>query len=169
MIKEPVKIYTDGACSGNGKDVNFGGLGMVVVKNSEIVIEFKKGYNNTTNNIMELSAVYYAIALAKKIISKDKLTIVEVYSDSEYVVNSINRWMDNWEKRGWKTSGNKPVKNLELMRSIYDLMQFERQIKVFKIDGHAGHLYNEKADRLAVSARKEKEKEYLLERGQDGK
>lgn len=77
--------------------------------------------------------------------------------------------MDNWEKRGWKTSGNKPVKNLELMRSIYDLMQFERQIKVFKIDGHAGHLYNEKADRLAVSARKEKEKEYLLERGQDGK
>ena len=169
MIKEPIKIYTDGACSGNGKDINFGGLGIVVVKNGEVVFEFKKGYNNTTNNIMELSAVYYAIALAKKIIKQDKLTIVEVYSDSEYVVNSINRWMDNWEKRGWKTSGNKPVKNLELMRNIYYLMQFERQIKVFKIAGHSGNTYNEMADSLAVSAREQKEKEYLLERSQDGK
>lgn len=157
-----IEIYVDGACSGNGNAENFGGFGLVAVKDDKSFYELKKGFRNTTNNEMELHGVLMGIKLAKVLLEKHRSEII-IYSDSAYCVNTINQWMGSWASNGWiKKSDKKPPENLAIIKEIYDLMQFERAIKVKKIAGHSGHIHNEKADKLAVQAKMEKEKEYLM-------
>lgn len=87
-----VDIYTDGACRGNGKENAIGGYGIVFQYNGNQK-EVKKAVVNTTNNIMELTAVIDALSMLKEPCE------VTLYSDSAYVVNAINqRWLDSWQK-----------------------------------------------------------------------
>lgn len=157
-----IEIYVDGACSNNGAEENFGGIGMVVTKDSSILVyTLKKGYSNTTNNEMELTALLYGIRFAKLVISKQKLPIV-IYSDSAYCINIVNSWMSSWAANNWvKKSNNKPPENLELIKKIYNLLEFERAIKVKKIQGHGDNKFNAAADELAVKAREEEQLQYL--------
>lgn len=138
---QDVTIYTDGACSGNPGP---GGWGAILMYN-----DYKKkicgGNKNTTNNIMEVSAVIEALKLLKSPCN------VTLYSDSAYVVNCFNQgWIYNWIKKGWKTAGNEPVKNKELWQELYELTKVHK-VKFVKVKGHSDNEYNNRCDELARS------------------
>lgn len=144
-------LYTDGSCSGNGEKENFGGMGIVLVKDNKVVKDYSIPAFNTTNNRMEMSAIIYAINIAKILNKNDKREII-IYSDSSYCVETINKWMYSWVVKDWKKADKKTPENIDLVQELYKLMQFERAIKVKKIKGHNGHEFNERADELATRA-----------------
>lgn len=138
---QDVTIYTDGACSGNPGP---GGWGAILMY-SDYKKEICGGNKNTTNNIMEVSAVIEALKLLKSPCN------VTLYSDSAYVVNCFNQgWIYNWIKKGWKTAGNEPVKNKELWQELYELTKVHK-VKFVKVKGHSDNEYNNRCDELARS------------------
>ena len=143
------KIYTDGACSGNGKDDAKGGFGVVVVDYQDNVIEeYQEFSENTTNNREELKAIIYAMkSYGKREWSQD---IPEVYSDSMYSVNTLNEWMFNWAKNNWIKSDKKTPENLDLIQEYYTLYNSGLRINLKYVKGHNGNKYNELADNLAT-------------------
>ena len=134
-----IKIYTDGACSGNP---GIGGWGAVILENSKDDVFLNGGNDNTTNNRMELQAAIEALKYFK---DKQDITLV---TDSKYVKDGIQSWIQNWKKNGWKTSTKKPVKNKELWIELDDLIA-RHNITWEWVKGHAGNTHNEKADYLA--------------------
>ncbi len=156
-----IEIYTDGGCIGNGYENNIGGFGVVLTVNNKYVKMYKYNERNTTNNIMELKAVLYAIKLSKALNTTTPKEI-KIYTDSSYVVNTINKWMFTWASNNWiKKSDSKPPENINIIKELYELMQYERNIKIEKVKGHAGVEFNEMADKLATAAIKELEEAYL--------
>ena len=135
-----VTIYTDGACSGNPGP---GGWGAVLMCNGNI--KEISGYNkNTTNNIMEITAVIEALKLLKYECE------VEIYSDSAYVVNAFNqKWIENWKKNNWKNSNKEEVKNKELWEEL-DKLVSKHKVKFIKVKGHADNKWNNRCDELAT-------------------
>ena len=137
-----VTIYTDGACSGNPGP---GGWGAILMY-EDIKKEISGSKKDTTNNIMEITAVLEALKLLK---TECK---VKVYSDSAYVVNAFNQgWIENWKKNNWKTSGKDPVKNRELWEELYELTT-KHQVEFIKVKGHSDNEFNNRCDFLATSA-----------------
>ena len=157
-MKYLIELYVDGSCSGNGEEKNFGGMGIVLVKDGKVVKEYSIADFNTTNNRTEMKAVIYAIKIAKILNKTDPQEII-IYSDSMYVVQTVNNWMFNWASKGWKKADKKEPENLDLVQTLYQLMQFERAIKVEKIKGHNGHEFNELADDLATRGTKKAKEE----------
>lgn len=144
-------IYTDGSCNGNGKAVNSGGFGVVVLDNNEnIIYTYSERCENTTNNREELKAIIYAMEHYGKQSLLDWNEIIVVYSDSNYCVQTLNEWMFNWERNGWIKSDKKIPENLDLIKKYFDLYQKGYRIDLRKIKGHAGHKFNEMADGLAT-------------------
>lgn len=140
-----VEIYTDGGCRGNGKENSIGGYGAVLIYNGRIK-EIKKGFRGTTNNIMELTAVIDALEMLNEPCD------VVLYSDSAYVVNSINnKWIDNWINNDWKTSNNKDVKNIDLWFKLITLLK-RHKVQFVKVKGHSDNKYNNRCDELANKA-----------------
>ncbi len=140
-----VTIYTDGACSGNPGP---GGWGAVLICDG-VQKEISGAQKDTTNNIMEITAVLEALKLLKFECE------VEVYSDSAYVVNAFKqKWLENWQKNHWKTSSKEPVKNRELWEELYDLTQ-KHNTTFIKVKGHSDNELNNRCDYLATSAIKE--------------
>ncbi len=149
MSKTKVNIYTDGACSGNP---GTGGYGTILVHTDSNGIKHEKelseGYKITTNNQMELMAVIVGLEALKKPCN------VTVYSDSKYVVDAFNNnWIEGWIKKGWKTAGKTPVKNVELWQRLLKAKE-PHNVEFIWVKGHAGHEYNERCDALAVAAGK---------------
>ena len=134
-----IKIFTDGACSGNP---GIGGWGTVLIIKDNEPIYLNGGDNNTTNNRMELMA---AIKGLKYFNESQNITLI---TDSQYVKNGIELWIKNWKKNGWKTASKKPVKNKELWLEL-DSEIAKHHIKWEWVKGHAGNKHNEKADYLA--------------------
>lgn len=155
-----IEIFTDGSCSGNGEKENFGGMGVVLVSNGKIVKEFSLMDRNTTNNRTEMKAIIFAIQIARQI-NEDIPKEIIIHSDSSYCVQTINQWMYSWASKGWKKGDNKEPENLDLVKILYEMMQFERAIKVVKIKGHNGHEFNERADTLATAGTEMAKKEAL--------
>ena len=151
-------IYTDGSCSGNGKAVNSGGFGVVVLDNDEnLVYTYSKRCENTTNNREELKAILYAMVNYGVNTNKYEFSQIEppiVYSDSAYCVNTFNQWMFSWAKNDWLKSDNKIPENMDLIQAYYDWYQKGYRIDLRKIKGHAGHKWNEMADKLATGVLK---------------
>lgn len=144
-----VDIYTDGACSGNPGP---GGYGTILVHVDKDGFKHEKelscGYKCVTNNQMELMAVIVGLESLKKSCE------VTLYSDSKYVVDAFNNnWIDGWIKKGWKTAGKSPVKNVELWKRLLKAKE-QHEVKFVWVKGHAGHEYNERCDTLAVAAYK---------------
>ncbi|MTK10858.1 MAG: ribonuclease HI [Clostridiaceae bacterium] len=140
-----ITIYTDGACRGNGKENTIGGFGIVLMYNG-MKKEIKKGCRNTTNNIMELSAVIEALSMLKEPCE------VKLYSDSAYVINAINQnWIKNWQKNGWKTASKEPVKNRELWEKLIELVNIHK-VEFIKVKGHSDNEFNNRCDKLANEA-----------------
>lgn len=140
-MKKHVKIYTDGACSGNP---GAGGWWAILVYGDKEK-ELSGGEKETTNNRMELMAV---IAALEKLKEPCK---VDVYSDSNYVLKGISEWLPDWKKRGWKTADKKPVKNVEYWQRLEQAAS-NHDIKWHWVKGHNGHEMNERADALARGA-----------------
>ncbi len=137
-----VTIYTDGACSGNPGP---GGWGAILMYN-ETSKEISGANKDTTNNIMEITAVIEALKLLKEECE------VKVYSDSAYVVNAFKQgWIYNWKKNNWKTASKDPVKNKELWEELYSLVQ-KHKVEFIKVKGHSDNEYNNRCDFLATSA-----------------
>jgi len=134
-----ISIFTDGACSGNpGK----GGWGVVILNINDKPILLSGGEENTTNNRMELSAAINAILYFKK---KENL---EIFTDSKYVKDGIEKWIHKWKQNGWKTSNKKPVKNIDLWKKLDEGIN-QHSVKWNWVKGHSNNEYNEKADFLA--------------------
>ena len=134
-----VSIYTDGASRGNPGP---GGYGVVMLSEKGHKKELAAGFRKTTNNRMELLSVIVALETIK-----DPSAEVTVYSDSKYVVDAINKgWVYNWVRKGFKDK-----KNPDLWRRFLELRKPEK-LKFEWVKGHDGNKYNERCDRLAVSA-----------------
>ena len=139
---EKVVIYTDGACSGNPGP---GGWGAVLMYN-DIKKEISGGKRDTTNNIMELTAVVEALKMLKYPCE------VDLYSDSSYVVNAFDKgWINNWMQNNWKTSSKDSVKNKEIWEELHSLTQIHK-VKFIKVKGHSDNEYNNRCDELARKA-----------------
>ena len=139
---EKVIIYTDGACSGNPGP---GGWGTILMYNGNKK-EISGAKNNTTNNVMELTAALEGLKMLKFPCE------VELYSDSAYLVNSFSQgWIYNWKKNNWKTASKEPVKNKEIWEEIYNLTQIHK-VKFIKVKGHADNEFNNRCDELARNA-----------------
>lgn len=140
-----VTIYTDGACRGNGQENTIGAFGIVFIYNG-VQKEVKQAFRNTTNNIMELSAVIQGLSMLKEPCG------VKIYSDSAYVVNAINqKWIDNWQRNGWKNSNKEIVKNKELWQKLLELLKIHK-VDFIKVKGHSDNPYNNRCDELANEA-----------------
>lgn len=139
---EEVTIYTDGACSGNPGPGGWGAILMYKDNKKEI----SGGKENTTNNVMELTAVIEALKLLKFPCK------VNLYSDSAYVVNAfLQKWINNWQKNNWKTADKQDVKNKELWQELLTLTK-THQVTFIKVKGHADNEYNNRCDELARQA-----------------
>ena len=136
-----VRIYTDGACSGNPGP---GGWGAVLVS-AQVEKELSGGEESTTNNRMELKAAIEALGKLKTPCN------VCLYSDSAYLVNAFRLgWLDTWKRNGWKNSTRQVVSNLDLWQEL-DRLSMIHQIEWIKVKGHSGHEYNERCDSLATA------------------
>ena len=138
-----VTVYTDGACSGNPGP---GGWCAILIYNGTEKT-LSGGKNPTTNNEMELTAVVQALGALRE---KCK---VELYSDSLYVVNAVNKgWIYNWRRNGWKNSKKEILPNLELWQE-FDRLINSHDVTFIWVKGHADNEYNERCDRTAVMER----------------
>lgn len=141
-MKEVI-LYTDGACSGNPGS---GGYGAILIYNG-VEKEISGGEANTTNNKMEMLAVIKGLEMLKEPCS------VSVYSDSAYVVNSIEKgWIYSWKKNGWRKADKKEVKNVDLWERLLKQMEIH-DVKFLKVKGHSTDELNNRCDRLAVKER----------------
>ena len=128
-MNNKLKIYTDGACSGNP---GIGGWGAVLINPDTGEEKHLSGAENlTTNNKMELTATIESL---KSIIKPSE---IELYTDSQYVKNGINIWIINWKNNGWKTANKKPVANKELWIELDTIVQFHN-VQWFWVKGLRG-------------------------------
>lgn len=141
-----IEFYVDGSCPGNP---GAGGYGIVILKDGKVVREMGGRKRKTSNNEMELTAVLETL---KYIHRKQKMLASEninVYSDSQYVVAGINKWMESWRQNNWRTYFNKLVKHKPIWESMYEYMQEYPNVKIIKVKGHSADVYNNRADKLA--------------------
>lgn len=151
MKKLDIKIYTDGACSGNPGPGGWGALFLVEHETKgKRKLVLKGGEKHTTNNRMELIAVLEALKfIHNDLISKYKCTI-EIYSDSSYVINPVNsNWLQGWIRNGWITTKGTPIINQDLWEVMYTLL-CAMNVKFIKVKGHNGNKFNEYVDQVAV-------------------
>ena len=141
-----IKIYTDGACSGNPGP---GGWGYVILENGKLHTG-NGSESQTTNNRMELMAAIRALESAR---TDESLYL---YTDSTYLQKGITEWIVNWKKNNWITSSKKPVSNKDLWIKI-DQLNLElniewKWVKAHQSDNSDDTLYNNMADELATGA-----------------
>lgn len=142
------KLYSDGACSGNPGP---GGYGAIFFFSSGGKIFFKKGFELTTNNRMELLGIIDPLENITEHI-KDSLHIT-IFTDSQYIANSINKgWLKSWENNRWRGSNKKKVKNIDLWKRFISLSA-KHEITVKWVKGHSSNIQNQRCDEMAVTAR----------------
>ena len=138
--------YTDGSCTGNGKAVNTGGFGIVVLDNNGNLVNcYAKRNENTTNNREELRAILRVMLTAGV-----RVQPPVVYSDSAYCINTFNDWMFRWAANNWIKSDGKKPENLDLIQAYYEHYIAGYRINLKKVKGHSGEKWNELADMLAT-------------------
>ncbi len=140
-----VQVYTDGGCKPNPGP---GGWGAIIrFGHHEWLLSGNDPH--TTNNRMEMQAAVAALGLLGSVFGRCQ---VELYTDSEYLRQGITDWIEQWAQNEWQTQKGEAVKNKRLWRLLYDLTR-RHTITWHWLKGHAGHLHNERADRLASQAR----------------
>ena len=139
-------IFTDGASEGNPGP---GGWGAVYVVDGDVVDEAKGADPHTTNNKMELTALIAGLGMAPADMT------IDVYTDSQLIVNIVNTWADGWEARGWTKKSPGPIANLELVKEAHALHKQKPHARIQWIKAHSGYLWNEYADALATSYRRQ--------------
>ena len=146
-------IYTDGSAHPNPGP---GGFGVIVLdKDENLLYNYKKRSENTTNNREELKAILYSflnygVNINNPLYGFNNYDIPIVYSDSNYCVQTFNEWMFGWARNGWTKSDHNQPENLDLIQAYYDWYQKGYRIDLRKVKGHAGNKWNEIADQLAT-------------------
>lgn len=142
MEQKSVEIFTDGACRGNPGPGGYG----VILRYRGRVKELSEGFGSTTNNRMELLAAVTGLS------ALHERCRVTLYSDSQYLVNGINKgWAKKWRANGWIKGDKKPALNTDLWEELLRLTEFH-DVTVEWVKGHDGHPENERCDHLAVEA-----------------
>ncbi len=134
-------VYTDGSCLGNpGK----GGWAALIIKNDkeEVIFGSEK---NSTNNRMELTAAINAL------LKTEESKKIKIYTDSKYLKDGIEKWINNWKKNDWKNANKKDVKNKDLWTKLDNLIG-KKQISWEWVKAHSVNEYNNKVDILARKA-----------------
>lgn len=139
-------VFTDGASEGNPGP---GGWGAVYVVDGEVVDEAQGADPHTTNNKMELTALIAGL----RMIPPD--TPVDVYTDSQLIVSILTQWAAGWEARGWTKKSSGPIANLDLVKEAYALHKQRPKARIQWIKAHSGYRWNEYADALATSYRRQ--------------
>lgn len=135
-------IYTDGACSGNPGPGGYGVVLLYAGKRKEL----SGGEESTTNNRMELLAVIQGLKELKQSCS------VNLYSDSKYIVDAINKgWLDKWRKNNWMRNKKEKASNVDLWEQLVDLIEMHT-VEFIWVKGHADNVENERCDVLARAA-----------------
>lgn len=117
-----------------------------IIMNESKRLEISGETPDTTNNIMEMTAVIEALKCLTEPYE------IELYSDSAYVVNAFNqKWLENWKRNDWRTRDRKPVKNKEIWLELDELVQIHK-VKFIKVKGHSDNEFNNRCDELAVAA-----------------
>jgi len=143
-----IHLYTDGGCRGNGKEgENMGAIGGVLMyPDKSIKKEYKRAYENTTNNKMELLAVIEGLKMLKEPCE------VHIFSDSAYVVNAyLQNWIGGWKNKNWTRGKAGELKNKELWMELDELVNANK-VTFHKVKGHATNPYNNQADLLVNQA-----------------
>ena len=136
-----VTLYTDGACSGNPGP---GGWGAILEYQGH-EMERSGGEESTTNNRMELTAVIRGLQALKE------SCIVELYSDSKYVIDGLEKgWAVSWRKNGWKKADKKPALNPDLWETLLNLTE-KHNVRYHWVKGHAENPKNNRCDEMAVA------------------
>ena len=143
-----VSLFTDGAARGNPEGP--GGYGAILQyvdpKGVLHEKEISKGFEKTTNNRMELRGV---IAGFRELVRPCE---VDVYTDSQYVVNAFEKgWISGWQAKNWRIGTKNEVKNIDLWMELLDIIK-PHEVRWHWVKGHAGHPENERCDRLATKA-----------------
>lgn len=151
-----IDIYTDGACSRNPGP---GGYAFVVIKDAKLILKLSGNSMLTTNNYMELKAITRAIKHVTSTLKyRDPLFEVYIHSDSAYCINTIEKgWLNFWAGNDWTNKQGEEIKNAELWKELYSLLNSPSVKKHFKfsfvkVKGHSGDKYNEMVDKAAKNA-----------------
>ncbi len=148
MSKNSIIIHTDGAAKGNPGS---GGWGSIIIINNEKVIELGGGVARATNNQMELQAMIEGLDhVAKKI--KPEGVQINIFSDSNYLLNGITSWIEGWKKNGWQTKAKQDVLNREYWEKLDEIknkLSIKNELTFNKVKGHAGDPLNERCDDIA--------------------
>lgn len=147
-----LKLYTDGACSGNPGP---GGFGFAIINDEDIIYSNNGSFDNTTNNKMELLAVVEGIKYI--LYNFDTVSKITIFTDSAYTMNSITNWAHNWKKNDWKKSDGKIIENKDLIVELYNLC-YNKNLKVdwVKVKAHQSKnskyydRFNDYVDNLAT-------------------
>ncbi|MDZ7958832.1 MAG: ribonuclease HI [Aulosira sp. DedQUE10] len=134
-------IYTDGACTGNPGP---GGWGVVVYFSDGSVHEVGGASSHTTNNKMEMQA---AVAALQFLQTSGQTQPITLYTDSEYLIKSVTKWIKGWKNKGWKKADGKPVQNQDLLETLDELNS--HTVKWEYVRGHSGNVGNERCDVIA--------------------
>ena len=155
--EEHIRIYCDGACSGNPGNA---GSGLAIYSNKKNPVLLYGAYEEVgTNNIAELNALHQALVIARQTSSEN---IISIFSDSKYAIDCITTWAYSWKKNGWSKKGGE-IKNLELIIEAHTLYEkLKDKIEIKHVKGHAGVEGNELADRMAVYTIKAKNKNFAF-------
>lgn len=141
-MRKKVIIYTDGACSGNPGPGGYG----IILQYGEHRKEMSAGFDNTTNNRMELLGVITALEALKQPCD------VDLYSDSKYVIDAVTKgWAQKWRSKGWMRTPKEPAKNPDLWERLLDLLEVH-SVTFHWVKGHAQNANNNRCDELAVAA-----------------
>jgi ribonuclease HI len=140
-MPESVEVYTDGSCLGNpGK----GGWG-AIIKWDDGESQVWGSSAHSTNNEMELTAIYNACLE----LNKNSVKQATIYTDSNYAKRGITEWMPKWRTNGYKSSANKPIKNMEIWKLLDEEQQKIDHIEWKHVKAHNGDVMNERVDKLA--------------------
>lgn len=154
--KEIITIFTDGACSNNGKRNPAGGIGIHFPDGELNDVSKVFRLTSCTNQRTELYAILYAVRYIKSSLDLSNIHLI-IKTDSMYSINCVTKWVKKWKNNGWKTTDGQDVANKELIADINKYIE-RYQITFKHVDAHTGlddseSLGNEEADRLAVNAR----------------
>ncbi len=156
---DEITVYTDGSALNNPGP---GGWGFVVQLKAGEIEEYSQGYEHTTNNRMEMMAVIEAL----ETLVDFKGETITIHSDSQYVINGITKgWAKNWRKKGWKKGDGKPALNPDLWGIMLDLVDKFEKLGFKWVKGHAGNVFNERADDLANGAASDEGEDMLVDEG----
>lgn len=155
--------YVDGAASMrqvNGQYLReAGGWAYALVKDDKVIFSLAGHEDKTTNQAMELTAIYEALMhYLTHFYTETECDKVEIYSDSAYCINIYTNWAKGWKANNWTRRGNKPIENLEIIKATWELVEkFSedfREVSFIKVPGHSTNVHNNYVDRLAVEAKK---------------